>query len=311
MEFAERLHEIALRCRNLFSNAKLVNCFKKGLPDATRSLRKTTSMNSPLRIVTTSAVINKRFDHRDCGTRMSSNFGFYFNAFDPSPPHTRRSPHPGLLHGFLPYCSSSFFFCFRATDASLCRPNKVTARPCDGRLHGGDPDADGKRHKHFQHGRRIVRVVSQSCKCNAGDNRALLQHPMEVHDLTKQQCDEAMAVFPEDIWNLACWGCRDPGHSLFTCPFLTTAQRIFFAYRYVRHHVVVNQLVAKWYMEKDTYCAGTAPSTGCKPRSKSPVRSQCPTRSQSNIRPVNFVNEIQPDSDFGDNLEEDTVQKKA
>lgn len=38
MDFAERLHDLASRCRNLFSNAELVNCFKQGFPDATRSL---------------------------------------------------------------------------------------------------------------------------------------------------------------------------------------------------------------------------------------------------------------------------------
>lgn len=40
MDFAERLHCIACRCQSVFSNAKLVNCFKEGLPIATSSLLK-------------------------------------------------------------------------------------------------------------------------------------------------------------------------------------------------------------------------------------------------------------------------------
>lgn len=38
MDFGKRLHDMARRCRNVFSNAKLVNFFKQGLPDATSSL---------------------------------------------------------------------------------------------------------------------------------------------------------------------------------------------------------------------------------------------------------------------------------
>lgn len=38
MELAERLQDMARRCRNVFSKAEFVNCFKQGLPDTTRSL---------------------------------------------------------------------------------------------------------------------------------------------------------------------------------------------------------------------------------------------------------------------------------
>lgn len=36
----------------------------------------------------------------------------------------------------------------------------------------------------------------------SGENRPILQPEIEVPDLTKHQCDEAVAVVPEDIWNL-------------------------------------------------------------------------------------------------------------
>lgn len=79
--------------------------------------------------------------------------------------------------------------------------------------------------------------------------RPVLQKPIEVPNFAKQQADEVIAVVPEDIWNLACRGCRDPGDSLFKCSYLTTVHRIVFAYRYFRHHAEANPLVAKWYTE--------------------------------------------------------------
>lgn len=76
----------------------------------------------------------------------------------------------------------------------------------------------------------------------------MLQASIDVPNLTTVQCDEAMDVVPEDIWNLVCSGCRGPGHSLFTCPYLSTEQRIYVYYQYFHHHVEWNPLVAKWYM---------------------------------------------------------------
>lgn len=38
MDFDELLRDIARRCRNVFSNAEIVKCFKQGFSDSTRSL---------------------------------------------------------------------------------------------------------------------------------------------------------------------------------------------------------------------------------------------------------------------------------
>lgn len=38
MAFDERLHDMARSCRNVFCNGELVNCYKQGRPDTTRSL---------------------------------------------------------------------------------------------------------------------------------------------------------------------------------------------------------------------------------------------------------------------------------
>lgn len=94
----------------------------------------------------------------------------------------------------------------------------------------------------------------------AGENDPILQKAIEVPNLIAEQCKEAMAGFLEDIWNLPWWGCYDPGHSFFKCPYLTTVQRIFFDYRYLHHHTETKPLVAKCYMEKAAHLAGTGTS---------------------------------------------------
>lgn len=145
----------------------------------------------------------------------------------------------------------------------------------------------------------------------SSENRPIAQPEVEVPDLTKQQCDETMDVIPEEICNLACWGCRERGHSLFTCPYFTTVQRIFFEYRYFCHIVEAKPPVTKWYTEKDAHCSGAIPSYLRKPRPKSLSGSQGPTHSQSNRRPVHYINLFQPDANSNDTLEENAVPKYA
>lgn len=80
----------------------------------------------------------------------------------------------------------------------------------------------------------------------AAENHPIVQASIHVMNLTTKQCNEAMDVVPEeDIWNLSCWGCRDTGHSMFTCPYIMRVHRIFFAYLYLRRHAEANPLVAK------------------------------------------------------------------
>lgn len=160
-----------------------------------------------------------------------------------------------------------------------------------------------------------IQVLSESLRTQlnglTSENRPILQPPIEVADLTKQQCAEAMAVVLEGIWNLSCWGCRDPFHWLYTCPYFSTTQLMFFVYRYFCHHVQANPHVSKWYMEKATNRADIDPSAGRKPHARSPVTSRSSTRNQSNLRPVNCINEVQPDCNSEDTFEEDYVPKKA
>lgn len=111
-----------------------------------------------------------------------------------------------------------------------------------------------------------------------GDNRPILQPAIEVPDLSKKHCVEAIDAVTEEIWKLLCWGRRDSCHSLFTFPYLTAVQRTFFVYRYLLHDAEVSPFVAKWHMEKTANGAVTDTSPLRKPPPKYPSRSKGPPR---------------------------------
>ena len=50
--------------------------------------------------------------------------------------------------------------------------------------------------------------------------------------LKTDQIALAMQVVPEEYWTINCCVCRDNGQSMYRCPFLVPAQRLYFAYRY-------------------------------------------------------------------------------
>lgn len=65
-----------------------------------------------------------------------------------------------------------------------------------------------------------MQTPAQICQSRVGymsvnapaENCPILQVQIDVPNLTMEQCNEPMAIIPEDIWNLACWGGSDPGH---------------------------------------------------------------------------------------------------
>ena len=60
---------------------------------------------------------------------------------------------------------------------------------------------------------------------------------MLVPFVSPKQAKMAMQVVPLDYWNINCWVCRDDGHAMYRCPFLTPAQRLYLAYRYNLYQV--------------------------------------------------------------------------
>jgi len=75
----------------------------------------------------------------------------------------------------------------------------------------------------------------------------------------------AYAAIPQDYWQLSCWSCRETGHSTFTCPKLTVAQRLYFAYKYYLYQCEANPVLKQWYQQKAQALQGTAADPGPRP----------------------------------------------
>ena len=101
-------------------------------------------------------------------------------------------------------------------------------------------------------------------KLNEGDSNICREHiPPTI--LTEDQVAQALSAIPSDYWTLQCWTCREAGHSAFTCPSLTLAQRVFFAYCYYRYQVAANPRIADWFQEREAFRKGQGTELGPKP----------------------------------------------
>ena len=102
-------------------------------------------------------------------------------------------------------------------------------------------------------------------KLNKVDSNICREHiPPSV--ISEDQVAQVLLAIPSDYWTLQCWTCRQAGHSAFTCPCLTLAQRIFFAYCYYRYLVAANPRIAHWFQEREAFRKGQGTEPGPKPR---------------------------------------------
>ena len=63
---------------------------------------------------------------------------------------------------------------------------------------------------------------------------------LPIPKLNPREVEQAMQVVPDDYWSLNCWACRTDGHSMYKCPLLLPAQRLYFAYRYYLFQIQAN-----------------------------------------------------------------------
>lgn len=78
------------------------------------------------------------------------------------------------------------------------------------------------------------------------EGRNILTPSIPDPDLTEEPIGVAVSVIPTDYWSLACWKCREKGHTMFSCPHLTLFQRVYFAYGYYLHQVAANPNIKPW-----------------------------------------------------------------
>ena len=75
------------------------------------------------------------------------------------------------------------------------------------------------------------------------------RNQVEVPKL-KEQYRDAITVIPADYWSLNCWTCNTDGHTTFTCPSLTPAQRLYFAYCYFVYQCKGHPTMRAWLHQK-------------------------------------------------------------
>ena len=63
---------------------------------------------------------------------------------------------------------------------------------------------------------------------------------LPIPKLSPREIEQAMQVIPDEYWDLNCWVCRTDGHSMYKCPLLLPAQRLYFAYRYYLYQIQAN-----------------------------------------------------------------------
>ena len=73
---------------------------------------------------------------------------------------------------------------------------------------------------------------------------------MSVPKLSEDQMRKAFYVIPTDYRELNSWTCRECGHSTFTCPTLTTEQRMYYAHRYYLDQIRTSPTMASFLAQK-------------------------------------------------------------
>ena len=253
-EYARRLEEAADRCRHVFSQTELVHCFVLGLHASTRALvhiqlgddtdkadfvtvqrlaeRCEVSATS-LAPATPSVSSKPTASSRRRTTDKPSFLMPTITIPAPSPPTTITSSWPSVETP-TPTPTELEVVDTPAKDIQLRDklPGLPDQRLCDvvdtlGSLFLVPSTKPAEEDEISSALREVMK------KLNKGDSTICREH-IPPTMLTEEQIVQALSAIPSDYWTLQCWTCREAGHSAFTCPTLTLAQRIFFAYCYCR-----------------------------------------------------------------------------
>ena len=101
---------------------------------------------------------------------------------------------------------------------------------------------------------------------------------LPIPKMSPREVEQAMQVVPEDYWGLNCWACRTDGHSMYKCPLLLPAQRLYFAYRYYLHQIQANSQMREYLADRmrmrrerrEQVTDGTLPPSG---KTRYPMRN--------------------------------------
>ncbi len=272
-KYADRLHEASRNCHFVFSSRELVHHYVRGLLPTTRALvaGQVSDLTEGGRDVDLSRV-------RTLATRA----GTTYRASIPVPTTTPRSrarttptlliPEPPMARDPEPTPFEPFRRDPRVShisDEMACQAALSEVREADPAL--AYSVASTLEAILFANASPLA--SSEQTPSTPGDDRTF----PEIPELTSDQRSFAESVIPKDYWSLECWTCRERGHGAFTCPYLTAAQRLYFAYRYYAHQVEANPQMAHYYRQRmakrasgsnaETRAAKTHPNANAAPRS--------------------------------------------
>ena len=106
------------------------------------------------------------------------------------------------------------------------------------------------------------------------------RNQVEVPKLTDEQYRDAITVIPADYWSLNCWTCKTDGHTTFTCPSLTPAQRLYFAYCYFVYQCKGHPTMRLATSETRKTCSQDSRTSWLKCPSPAKPRSTFPSEAQ-------------------------------
>ena len=239
--FAERISKSSRQCRHEFTRIDLVNYYVRGLHPATREgvsqqLRMLSETQSQDLSVVRQIALSVGKGHRALlqSSRPTS-------SVPPSPRDRKAKPALFVGSGYetqLPP-QPSFIPQYPSKDTESFNKFAEVALNLDSILFvkEGDPAKGDSTSP-------LVQKIT-----GTDTSRPVLRDTEQVPDLSEEQLRLAFSVIPSDYWTLNCWTCRDEGHSTFTCTYLTSQQRVFFAYRYYLHQIEANPHMAEYLKE--------------------------------------------------------------
>ena len=249
-DYSNRLVNAAQECSNVFTERELVNHFISGLRPTTRSMISERLMTLPAQQRSDLTVVRRmalaegntyRARLKDVGAKPKR---LALAVTETTPPPLRRQDAVEVPMQI-------------STPSGASGYGPPTPTP-----HQGPSTLDWAAHATPEESYDVVKrldtiflMAKQPLASGSGDHddeiRRILTKPREEAPvLTEEQRELAYSVIPSDAWQLSCWGCRDPGHSLFTCPSLTEDQRLFFAYKYYLYKVQESPSLAHFYKDR-------------------------------------------------------------
>ena len=251
LQFAQRVMTNARKCRHVFTPAELVQNFVRGLHEATRHRIQTHMRTMSVQDRSSMIVVRQlAFSEGEAQRVLRSQV---------------RSP---MTPKVISKASGKVPAMLLAKPSTVASTESTTSVPID---NGKDDialdpvsvvDTALALQGIFMMTTEQLDRATQDMK---SDERDVMRPTQDVPELTDEQIHAAQSVIPNDYWQLACWTCREDGHSTFTCKYLTAAQRIFFAYKYYLHQIEANPLLKEWYRQKMHAMKQAGPEPGPRP----------------------------------------------